>query len=39
MTQGKGTFSMEFMCYRQTPKNVQEEVLEKRRKEREELKK
>lgn len=39
MTQGKGTFSMEFMCYRQTPKNVQEEVLAKRRKEREALKK
>jgi elongation factor G len=35
MTQGKGTFSMEFKCYRQTPKNVQEEVLEKRRKEKE----
>lgn len=39
MTQGKGTFSMEFMCYRQTPKNVQEEVLERRRKERDALKK
>jgi len=33
MTQGKGTFSMEFQCYRQTPKNIQETVLEKRRKE------
>ncbi|MCA9048599.1 MAG: elongation factor G, partial [Planctomycetaceae bacterium] len=33
MTQGKGTFSMEFLCYRQAPKNVQEEVLERRRKE------
>ncbi|MEQ9410390.1 MAG: elongation factor G [Fuerstiella sp.] len=39
MTQGKGTFSMEFMCYRQTPKNIQEEVLEKRRKEKAALKK
>ena len=39
MTQGKGTFSMEFMCYRQAPKNVQEDVLIKRRKEREALKK
>ena len=38
MTQGKGTFSMEFMCYRQAPKNIQEEVLAKRRKEREALK-
>ncbi|APZ94701.1 elongation factor G [Fuerstiella marisgermanici] len=39
MTQGKGTFSMEFLCYRQAPKNVQEEVLARRRKEKEELKK
>lgn len=39
MTQGKGTFSMEFMCYRQAPKNIQQEVIEKRRKEKEELKK
>ncbi len=39
MTQGKGTFSMEFLCYRQAPKNVQEEVLERRRKEKAELKK
>jgi len=39
MTQGKGTFSMEFLCYRQAPKNVQEEVLTRRRKEKEELKK
>ena len=33
MTQGKGSFSMEFKCYRQAPKNIQEDVLEKRRKE------
>ena len=39
MTQGKGTFSMEFMCYRQAPRNVQEEVLERRRKEKAALKK
>lgn len=39
MTQGKGTFSMEFMCYRQAPRNIQEEVLEKRRKEKAALKK
>jgi elongation factor G len=39
MTQGKGTFSMEFLCYRQAPKNVQQDVLAKRRKEKEELKK
>lgn len=38
MTQGKGTFSMEFMCYRQTPKNIQEDVLAKRRKEKAEMK-
>lgn len=37
MTQGKGSFSMEFKCYRQAPKNIQEEVLEKRRKEKEAL--
>ncbi len=39
MTQGKGTFSMEFLCYRQAPKNVQDGVLARRRKEKEELKK
>ncbi|MEZ6123169.1 MAG: elongation factor G [Planctomycetaceae bacterium] len=39
MTQGKGTFSMEFLCYRQAPKNVQEEVLEKRRREKAAMKK
>ncbi|MEZ6133136.1 MAG: elongation factor G [Planctomycetaceae bacterium] len=39
MTQGKGTFSMEFLCYRQTPKNVQEDVLAKRRRDKEEMKK
>lgn len=35
MTQGKGSFSMEFKCYRQAPKSIQESVLEKRRKEKE----
>jgi len=39
MTQGKGTFSMEFQCYRQAPKNIQMEVLEKRRKDKEAQKK
>lgn len=33
MTQGKGGFSMEFSCYKQVPKNIQEEVIERRRKE------
>ena len=36
MTQGKGQFSMEFLKYKQVPKNVQEEVVERRRKEKEE---
>ena len=35
MTPGKGSFSMEFKCYRQTPKNIQESVLARRRKEKE----
>lgn len=35
MTQGKGTFSMEFLCYRQVPRSLQPEILEKRRKEKE----
>ncbi|MEZ6057324.1 MAG: elongation factor G [Planctomycetaceae bacterium] len=33
MTQGKGGFSMEFAVYRQVPKNIQAEVIERRRKE------
>ena len=36
MTQGKGTFSMEFCKYSQVPKNLQEEVIEKRRRDDEE---
>ena len=36
MTQGKGQFSMEFFRYRQVPKNVQLDVVERRRKEKEE---
>jgi elongation factor G len=36
MTQGKGQFSMEFFKYRQVPANVQAEVVERRRKEKEE---
>lgn len=39
MTQGKGSFSMEFKCYRQAPRNIQEEILEKRRKEKDAQKK
>ncbi|MCH2210758.1 MAG: elongation factor G [Fuerstiella sp.] len=35
MTQGKGSFSMEFKCYRQTPKGIQQTVLAKRRKDKE----
>jgi len=36
MTQGKGSFSMEFSHYKQTPKSIQEEVIERRRAEKEE---
>ena len=32
MTQGQGTFTMELAVYRQTPSNVQEEIVEARRK-------
>ena len=39
MTQGQGTFSMEVNGYRQVPKNVQTEIIETRRKEREERRK
>ncbi len=35
MTQGKGGFSMEFSAYKQVPSNVQEEVVERRRKDKE----
>ncbi len=31
-TQGQGTFSMEFSCYRKTPREVQQEVVEAHRK-------
>jgi elongation factor G len=33
MTQGKGTFTMEFARYSMLPRNLQEEVVEKRKKE------
>ncbi|MCA8995240.1 MAG: elongation factor G, partial [Planctomycetaceae bacterium] len=33
MTQGKGGFTMEFGSYKQVPRNIQEEVVEQRRKE------
>ncbi len=32
MTQGRGTFSMEFACYRPAPRDVQEEVIANARK-------
>ena len=35
MTQGQGTFSMELSTYRETPSNIQEEIVEMKRKERE----
>jgi len=31
MTQGKGSFSMEFNCYRQVPRNLQDEIVTRRR--------
>ena len=36
MTQGKGTFTMEFSAYKQVPKNIQDEVVERRRREKQE---
>ena len=33
MTQGKGQFSMEFLAYRQVPRGLQGEILERRKKE------
>ena len=35
MTQGKGGFSMEFEKYRQVPKSIQEEIVKRRREEKE----
>jgi elongation factor G len=35
MTQGQATFSMEFACYRPTPANIQKEIIEMRRREKE----
>ncbi len=32
MTQGQGTFTMELATYRQTPSNVQEEIIEEKKK-------
>ena len=28
-TQGRGTFSMEFQCYEQVPKNIEDEIISK----------
>jgi len=36
MTQGKGSFTMEFHRYKQVPKSIQEEVVARRREEKEE---
>ncbi len=36
MTQGKGSFTMEFHRYKQVPKSIQEEVVVRRREEKEE---
>ena len=36
MTQGKASFSMEFARYKQVPRSIQEEVIERRRREKEE---
>ncbi|KLU05372.1 Translation elongation factor G [Rhodopirellula islandica] len=33
MTQGQGTFTMELAAYRQTPSNIQEEIIAERKKE------
>jgi elongation factor G len=35
MTQGQGTFTMELATYRETPSNIQEEIIEAKRKEKE----
>lgn len=35
MTQGQGTFTMELATYRETPSNVQEEIIEMKRREKE----
>ena len=36
MTQGKGSFSMEFSRYKQVPSSLQEDVIARRRAEKEE---
>ncbi len=35
MTQGQGTFSMELSCYRKVPGSIQQEIIENRKKEKE----
>jgi len=34
MTQGRANFSMEFSCYRRAPASIQEEIIEKKKAER-----
>jgi elongation factor G len=36
MTQGKASFSMEFCKYKQVPRGIQDEVVERRRREKKE---
>jgi elongation factor G len=31
LTQGQGTFTMELAAYRQTPSNIQEEIIENKK--------
>jgi elongation factor G len=37
MTKGQGTFAMELSCYRQMPRNIQEEVIAERKKQQKEM--
>ena len=37
MTKGQGTFAMELACYRQMPRNLQEDVITERKKQQKEL--
>ena len=37
MTKGQGTFAMELSCYRQMPRNIQEDVIAERKKQQKEM--